>query len=86
MRVNIPSPLQSYTEQKSFVEGHGGSLQELLDALNETYPGIRFRMIDEHNRIRKHIKIFVNKHPAADLNVTVKPTDEVHIICALSGG
>lgn len=86
MRVNIPSPLQSYTGRQRQVEGQGSSLDEVLNSLNETFPGIRFRMIDEHDRIRKHIKIFVNKQPADNLSVAVKPTDEVHIICALSGG
>jgi molybdopterin converting factor small subunit len=85
MIVHIPSPLQSYTKQK-LVDGSGNSVAELLNNLNEKYPGIRFRMIDEQDRIRQHIRIFVNKKPVSKLDLPVQPADEVHIICALSGG
>lgn len=86
MRILIPSPLQSYTAQQRQVEAEGSSLKEVLQTLDSEFPGIRFRMIDEHDRIRKHIRIFVNKQPVDNLDISVKPTDEVQIICALSGG
>ena len=36
------------------------TLAELLADLDRRYPGIRFRMIDEQDAVRRHIKIFVN--------------------------
>ena len=86
MIVNIPSPLRSYTQSQSQVEATGSSLKDLLDDLDRRYPGIRFRMIDEQDHIRKHIKLFVNRDPAEDLTVPLQQRDVVHIICALSGG
>jgi len=86
MIVNIPSPLRSYTQSKSQVEATGGSLKDLLEDLDRHYPGIRFRMIDEQDHIRKHIKLFVNKEQAEDLAAPLQQRDVVHIICALSGG
>ena len=50
------------------------------------FPGIRFRMIDEQERIRRHIRLFVNTEEATQLSATVRAGDEVHLICALSGG
>ena len=86
MNIFIPSPLRSYTNDKSHVDMNGDTLRDLLQNLNQRYPGIRFRMIDEQERIRTHIKIFVNREQAQSLSRPLQKNDEVLIICALSGG
>jgi hypothetical protein len=50
------------------------------------YPGIRFRMIDEQDAIRRHIRIRVNQDEARTLEKSLAPSDEVIILQALSGG
>ncbi len=85
MKVLIPSALRSYTE-RSQTEAAGATLAELLMDLDRQYDGIRFRMIDEQDRIRRHIRIFVNGQQAADLSQPLAATDEVVIVQALSGG
>ncbi|HQR31993.1 MAG TPA: MoaD/ThiS family protein [Blastocatellia bacterium] len=86
MKVIIPSPLLSYTNQQKEVDAIGGTVSELLEDLNRSYPGIRFRMIDEQDAIRPHMKIFVNGEQVFGLDTTLKSADEVHILQALSGG
>ena len=86
MKVIIPSPLLSYTNQQKEVDAIGGTVSELLEDLNRSYPGIRFRMIDEQDAIRPHMKIFVNGEQVFGLNAALKSVDEVHILQALSGG
>ena len=86
MRVMIPSPLRSYTGGRAEVETAGTTLAELLANLNAAFPGIRFRMIDEQDRIRQHIRIFINRELVRDLSTPVQPDDEVQILQALSGG
>lgn len=86
MRVHIPSPLRSYTNNQSTVEASGQTLRDVLKDLNDTYPGIRFRMIDEQDRTRPHIRIFVNKVMVNDLSTSIEPGHEVRIVAALSGG
>lgn len=85
MKVLIPSALYSYT-QNSRVEAIGSTLDEVLLDLDRQYPGIRFRVIDEQQQVRRHIRIFVNGVSANALAHTLEPTDEVVIIQALSGG
>jgi molybdopterin synthase sulfur carrier subunit len=85
MNVLIPTPLHSYTG-KSRVEAVGGTLSALLDDLDRRYPGIRFRMIDEQERMRPHIRVFVNGEQVFDLSRGLTPTDQVRILQALSGG
>jgi molybdopterin converting factor small subunit len=84
--VHIPQPLLSYTGKRREVEASGASVAELLADLDRRYPGIRFRMIDEQGAIRTHIKIFVNQEQVRVLSVPLKSSDEVQIICAISGG
>ena len=86
MTVSIPTPLRSYTQQRAQVEAEGATLAELLHDLNRRHPGIRFRMIDEQDVIRPHIRIFVNREQVRDLNWALHPSDEVQILQALSGG
>ena len=61
-------------------------MSALLDEMERRFPGIRFRVIDEQGRIRRHIKFFVNAVQANDLDVRLSPRDEVMIVAALSGG
>ncbi len=86
MTVHIPTALQSYTAQRSEVQAEGVSLAGMLVALDQRYPGIRFRVITEQDVIRPHIRIFVNDEQARDLSRALRPDDDIHIICALSGG
>ena len=85
MKVLIPSALRSYTE-RSEVEANGSTLAAILADLDRLYPGIRFRMIDEQNRIRPHIRFFVNGEQARDLGQALEATDKLMIVQALSGG
>jgi molybdopterin converting factor small subunit len=85
MRVLIPSPLRSYTG-RSWVEADGSTLGALLLDLDRRYPGIRFRMIDEQDRMRRHVRFFVNGEATFDLALPIRPADEVCIVQALSGG
>jgi len=85
MKVLIPSPLRSYTV-RAWVEAEGATLGELLADLDRQYPGIRFRMIDEQDRMRRHVRFFVNGDQTFDLRLTLRPIDEVCIVQALSGG
>jgi molybdopterin converting factor small subunit len=84
--VRIASPLRSYTQGAASVPAQGGTLTEVLADLDARYPGMRFRMIDEQDRIRRHIRLFVNTEEASELGTPINNGDEVHLICALSGG
>ena len=86
MKVLLPSPLAAYTANRREVEAEGATVAELLADLDRRYPGIRFRMIDEQDAIRPHIKIFVNRQQAPALAAALRPADEVLVVAALSGG
>ncbi len=86
MTLHIPTALCSYTGQQSRVEAEGRTLAEVLSAMDGRYPGLRFRIITEQDRIRPHIRIFVNETQVQDLETRLQPDDQIHIVLALSGG
>ncbi len=85
MQVYIPSQLHSYTG-KALVKAAGSTLDEVVRDLDRRYPGLRFRIINEQDRVRDHIRIFVNSEQVFDLTSPLRPTDEIRIVGALSGG
>ena len=85
MKVLIPSPLLSYTKEKT-VEASGATVSELLADLDRRYPGIRFRVIDEQDQMRAHMRFFINGEQVFDLDHMLRPTDSVQLVQALSGG
>ncbi len=85
MKVLIPSALRSYTKERE-VEAAGATLTDLVANLDRRYPGVRFRMIDEQDRMRPHIRFFVNGEQVFELSHSLRPTDTVYIVQALSGG
>ena len=86
MKVLIPSPLRSYTAERSWVEADGGTLGEVLDDLERQFPGIRFRMVDDQGRIRRHIRLFHRHEALFDLDAALPADGELMIVQALSGG
>ena len=86
MRVRIPSPLHAYTSGASDAVAAGRTLDEVLVDLDRQYPGLRFRIVDEQDRLRTHIRVFVDGQLAGRLDRPVEAATEVMIVCALSGG
>lgn len=84
--VRIPSPLRDYTGGAARIEADGATVAEILAHIERDHRGMRFRMIDEQDRIRPHIRIFVNQREVRSLAEPVAARDEIHLICALSGG
>jgi len=84
-KILIASPLRPYTDADE-VQADGVTLGELLNDLDARYPGIRFRMIDEQDQVRRHMRIFINGEPVKNLAHAIGASDEVSIVQALSGG
>lgn len=85
MRVTIPSPLLDYTKRRE-VAAQGTTLDEVLRDLDRQFPGIRFRMVDEHDRIRQHMRVFLDGDELRDPATVLDSNRTLHIVQALSGG
>ena len=85
MKVLLPSALHSYTGQ-AWVEAEGATVADVLDDLDQRYPGIRFRMIDEQGGVRRHIRLFFDGEIVKELSHAMRADGELLIVQALSGG
>ncbi len=85
-RVSIPSQLQSYCGGASAVDAGGGNVDEALRDLDARFPGIRFRVVDEQDRIRRHMRIFVGVEAVASIFRPIREGDDILIFGALTGG
>ena len=85
MKVLIPTPLRAYTGAR-LVVARGNTLAEVLADLEARYPGIRFRMIDEQGRIRRHMRMFCDGKMVLELSHPLRADGELLIVQALSGG
>lgn len=85
-RVVVPSQLRGYTAGKSEVDATGATVGAVLLDLDRQFPGFRFRVIDEQDRVRRHIIIFVGGERSEDLAAAIPDGAELHIVGALSGG
>jgi molybdopterin synthase sulfur carrier subunit len=86
VRVSVPSQLTAYTGGATRVTADGASVGAVLDDLDRAYPGLKFRVIDEQDRVRKHVRLFVGQDETRDVKQTLGPGDELLIFGALSGG
>lgn len=86
VQVLIPSQLIAYTDGATRVEAQGETVEAALDDLDRRFPGLKFRVVDEQDRIRRHMRIFVGLDEARDVRRALAPGDELMIFGALSGG
>lgn len=86
VRVIVPTQLRGYTAGKREVEAAGTTLADVLADLDRQFPGFRFRVIDEQDRVRRHVIIFVGAEREESLAATIPSGADVQIVGALSGG
>jgi molybdopterin converting factor small subunit len=86
VEVTLPPALvRLFPGAASRLELQAANVADVLEALDERWPGMRDRLSDETPRIRRHINIFVNGR-RADLRTPLEPGASVFIITAISGG
>ncbi|ACK69055.1 MoaD family protein [Gloeothece citriformis PCC 7424] len=88
--VLIPTPLQKYTNNQASLEcTEIPNVAELIETLEQTYPGIKSRLCDETGQPRRFLNFYVNEEDIRFLegiNTSLKDGDQVSIVPAVAGG
>ncbi|MYD50213.1 MAG: MoaD/ThiS family protein [Dehalococcoidia bacterium] len=87
--VRIPTPLRRLTDGQDKVDVEGDSLGNVIDAMNEQYPGIRERICDDQGQLRNFVNVYVNGEDVRFLQGLETPMssgDEVSVVPAVAGG
>jgi molybdopterin synthase sulfur carrier subunit len=85
MRVWFSTHLRAYTGGAE-AEVEAPTVLAVVDELDRRHPGLKFRIVDEHDRLREHIVIFRNAEQVRDLTAPLAAADQLRIMGALSGG
>ena len=87
--VRIPAPLRKVTNDKDRVEVAAENLADMVQAMEEQYPGIKERLLDEAGELRHFVNIYVNGEDVQfldGLETAISESDEVSIVPAVAGG
>ncbi len=86
MQIKLAGLFNAYTKGQNDLHIKGETITEVLVNLDHVFPGIRFRFIDEQEKIRTHINLYLNNSRIEDIHRKIKDTDTLFIVQALSGG
>ncbi|QIL44276.1 MoaD/ThiS family protein [Acidovorax sp. HDW3] len=86
--VTIPTILRPLTGSQKQVTAHGRTLAELIDNLDQHYPGIKNRLVAE-SKAHSFVNIYVNDNDVRftdNLDTALRDGDNVTILPAVAGG
>ena len=89
IKVRIPSPLRTYTNNTDIVEVDGGSVGEALNNLKAKAPGIETRLFKGPLQLNRFVNVYKNDEDIrflSNLETPLKDGDEISIVPAIAGG
>lgn len=88
IEVRIPTILRPFTKNQKAVVATGATLTVLITDLDQQYPGIGDRLL-ENGALRRFINIYINDEDVrflGSLEAPIKDGDSVTILPAVAGG
>ena len=88
IEVRIPTILRNLTGDAKVVEGQGSDLGELVADLENRYPGIQERLMQD-GKLRRFINVYLNDEDVrfvGGLEAELSDGDNVTILPAVAGG
>jgi molybdopterin converting factor small subunit len=89
VKVLIPTPLQKFTNDQATIECQAANINDLLESLDRSCPGIKARLCDDQGELRRFINFYVNNEDIRFLDgkgTVLQEGDEVSIVPAIAGG
>jgi molybdopterin synthase sulfur carrier subunit len=87
--VRIPTPLRKLTNEQDVVSSDGGTLMACIEALDQQFPGLKERLLDETGELRRFLNVYVNGEDVRfqdGMRTALSAGDEVSIVPAVAGG
>jgi sulfur-carrier protein len=83
--VRLRGQLEKLAGGESELDVQAGTVDELLQQLEQDHSGLEGWILDERGVLRRHINVFVNGEPA-DADTALEAKDKIEILPAISGG
>lgn len=87
--VSLPVPLRARVGNQIAVAVSGSTVREVIDALEQDFPGLRFNLCYETGELRPFVNIFLNRaniRYLQGLDTAVPPEARIHILQSVAGG
>lgn len=87
--VHLPHQLRAQTGNQRSVTVSGGTIRDVIAALDARYPGLVFHFCHETGELRPYVNVFVdgeNVRYLQGLNTPVHDGGTIHIIHSVAGG
>ncbi|HLA78909.1 MAG TPA: ubiquitin-like small modifier protein 1 [Vicinamibacteria bacterium] len=87
--VRIPTPLRPLTGDRELVASCGSTVNEVLDDLEASWPGVKARICDAGGELRRFVNLYLNGEDIRFREgraTAVRDGDEISIIPAIAGG
>ena len=89
VNVKIPTPLRGLTLDRDTVPADGANVSELVDSLEQSFPGMRERLCEEDGELRRFVNVYINGEDVRfldGLQTAIAEGDEISIVPAVAGG
>lgn len=87
--VRFSNHLRRFVDLPDSFESDSSTVKELIDQLEEAFPGVSSYLLHENGCVRQHVNIFLDNRMVKDRNSlsdSLEQVSEVAIMQALSGG
>jgi molybdopterin synthase sulfur carrier subunit len=90
IQVHVTGHLRDYTgKRREFEISKTKDVRSMLHVLDQMFPGIRDRILDDQEKTRPYVNIFVNGtniREGAGEDTRLKDGDTIHILPSVAGG
>jgi len=89
IKVHFTQALQRFYPDLQALHLEANSLSDVLEVLDQKFPGLTSYLIDEQGALRQHVNVFLDDRMINDRTTLTDPIEnvrELYIMQALSGG
>jgi len=87
--IRVPTTFRALTGGKAEVEAEGGTVGEVLNAMEAAHPGFKERLLDGDGSLRRFVNVFVADEDVRylqGLDTPVPDGSSMSIMMAVAGG
>jgi MoaD family protein len=89
VQVRIPTVFRKFTAGESLVELQPGTIADLIDELDQQYPGMKKQLMADERSLHRFVNVYVNDEDARyleRLDTKVSEGDVVSLLPSVAGG
>jgi MoaD family protein len=89
VEVKIPTVFRKFTDQRASVEVEPGSIGDLIQRLDERYPGLRGQLLTGEGELHRFVNVYLNDEDVRyldKLDTKASEGDTVALLPSVAGG